>query len=688
MSAARGGRRAAEERGSKSKPGGTAPALPALRPMTRGPLVAAVAVAALCALAACTTLVHDTDFWQHLLVGKVIWQTHTIPHTQLWSWPTHGAPDVLPSWLFRVLLWPFWQAGGLLGLYAWRWLTTFAAFGLAYATARRMGATGVGPLLMLVWCAILWRQRSQMRPETFAAILMMAEVYLLESRRQRPRPAPLARDPAWGIVPIALLWANAHISWYLGFVVAGAYLSDDLVGRSRGPRAPGALALAMAAAAVASLVNPFGWETLVQPLQYFTVWRHEPIYQSIGELSPIYWEVHTRDALPLWFAVVILGALDRWRARGFDAAQAVLMVVCLTQALTTQRFLGYAALALAPFAARDTADWLSRRRWPAAFAAPAARAALAALACVALVAPTLADPITRTGIGWVHRMFPERACDWIEQHGVRGRAFNTFAEGGYMLFRFYPDPGRLPFMDIHQAGTKEIRYLYAFALQDSSAWRVLDNRYRFDWVLLPGATPGSPQLANFLDADSTWALVFVDDEAALWLRRDGACAALARAQVYRWLPGGPAGIGPLGARAARDSTVRGAIAAELERAIASSPYDARAHAFAGNLALLEGRWADARAHFDAAAAIQPLESELRARQGVARLYGGDPAGAEQSFAMARRLDRSWPEADLRQGQVLAALGRRDDARRAYERSLAHHPEITEARDSLAALGAR
>ena len=675
-------RHAAAERGTqRGRTRQLAPPLVALPPMSRGALAVAVAIAALCALAACTTPIYDPDLWQHLLVGKVIWQTHSIPHTQLWTWPTHGAPDVLPSWLFRAALWPFWSLAGMWGLYAWRWLTTFAAFGLAYATARRMGATGVAPLLMLVWGAILWRGRSQMRPETFAGVLLMAEIWLLERRRHGAR-APRLRDPAWGIVPISILWANAHISYYLGFVVSGAYLLDDLFHRKRG-RTPGTLALAIVAAGFASLLNPFGWEALAQPLQYFTVWRHEPVYQSIGELSPIYWDVHYRDLLPLWFALVLAGVWLRWRAREFDAAEVLLVTVCLAQALTTQRFIGYAALTLAPFAARDMADWVGRVRWPEAMRPAPARAALAALACVVLVSPTLADPIVRFGFGWEHRMYPEKACDWIEQHGVRGRSFNTFSEGGYLLYRFYPDPGRLPFMDIHQAGTKEIRYLYAWALQDTSAWRVLGNRYRFDWVLLPGATPGSPRLANFLDADSTWALVFVDDEAALWLNRGGSCAAQAKSDAYRYMPGGPAGVGQLGARAVRDSTIRPALRVEFDRAVAGSPYNARAHFLAGNLALLDGRFADARAHFDEAARQQPFETAVLDRQGLAHLYDGDLAGAERAFRAADRAPGAYPEANLRRGQLLAARGKKDDARRAYEQSLKRHPEITEARDSLA-----
>ena len=663
--------------------------------MSRGPYGVTVCVAAVCALAAVTYALFDTDLWQHLLVGKVLWQTHSIPSSQLWTWPTHGAPDVLPSWLFRALLWPFWQLGGVHGLFAWRWLTTLAAFGLLLLATRRMGATGVAPLVMLLWSALFWRQRSQLRPETFAGVLLAAEILLLETRRQlaRRRHASTTgpKDRALAIeillVPIALLWANAHISYYLGFILAGGYLLDDVLQRRHGRR-PGGLALAMVVAALASLANPFGWRTLVQPLDYFTIWRHEPVYQSIGELAPIYWDVHVRDALIAWLVRVVGAALLRWRQRGFDAAQGVLLAVCLPQALTTQRFLGYAALALAPFAARDVASLLSRRSWPRALHLPARRALLASLACVGLVVPTLTGPVAGFGYGWIHTPYPERACDWMEQHGVRGKAFNAFSFGGYLLWRFYPDPGRLPFMDIHQAGTKEIRYLYAWALQDSVAWRTLESRFAVDYVLLPRTLPGEPDLADFLDADANWALVFADDAAALWLRRDGACSAQAYSEGYHFLPGGMRAAAALGERAASDSTLRPLLRAEFMRAIAASPWNARAHTLAGHLDLLEGRFAAARAQYAEAVRQLPLESGLHEHLGLAEYYGGDPVAALASFHAERRVQPAWPAADLREGQALAAIGDHAHARQAYERSLARHPEFSEARDSLASLATR
>ena len=72
-------------------------------------------------LLAVTFRLWDTDFWQHLAVGRAIWTLHGVPTTQLWRWPSYGAPDVNESWGFSLLIWPFWQLGGVYGLFAWRW---------------------------------------------------------------------------------------------------------------------------------------------------------------------------------------------------------------------------------------------------------------------------------------------------------------------------------------------------------------------------------------------------------------------------------------------------------------------------------------------------------------------------------------------------------------------------------------
>src|SRR5262245_44584427 len=85
------------------------PALATGVPSLGHPLVLVTALA--CLMATVTFKLNDPDFWQHLTVGRAIWQLKSVPATNLWSWPTHGQPDVLPSWGFRALLYPFWAAG-------------------------------------------------------------------------------------------------------------------------------------------------------------------------------------------------------------------------------------------------------------------------------------------------------------------------------------------------------------------------------------------------------------------------------------------------------------------------------------------------------------------------------------------------------------------------------------------------
>src|SRR5207245_1547337 len=122
--------------------------------------------------------------WQHLVFGKAIWSLHRIPRTQIFTWPDFGAPLVNPSWGFSAVLWPFWSVGHVAGLFVWRWATTLIAFFLLWRTSRRLGAAGFGSLFVIVACALIYRQRSQIRPESLASVWFALTIWLLETRRQ------------------------------------------------------------------------------------------------------------------------------------------------------------------------------------------------------------------------------------------------------------------------------------------------------------------------------------------------------------------------------------------------------------------------------------------------------------------------------------------------------------------------
>ena len=524
-------------------------------------LVLAVAAASL--VLSSGFLPDETDFWQHLLVGRVLWETGSIPHTQIWTWPTFGTPDVLPSWGFRALLWPFWKIGGAWGLYLWRWLTTLLAFGFLWATGRRMGARGIAAVVVITLGGLVYRSRAQVRPETLVAILLALELWILECRRRGFGD----RSP-WLIV-IAWAWANIHISWYLGFVVLACYGVHDW--RSRVPRR-GRLLLVLAGMAVVSFLNPFGWRALWQPFDFALHGRGEVIFRDIVELQPVDWRTSWRSGLPLlvagWPALIV------WRGRHgrIDWTEGLLCLFFTTAGVMVRRFIGFYAVVATPFLMRDVDEWITARSWPGWSRNPWARAALACVTCIGIGLPEWTRPDLPLRVGVREDRYPIQAAEFVIEHEVRGRVFNPFYFGGYMLYRFWPDRGRLPFMDIHQAGTPELRFLYMRVFYRPIGWAELDRRYRFDWALVDRVQRGADRLLDWIDADSSFALVFLDDVAAVYVRRDGPMRDLAARLAYRTLPASPTGRAAVLQASLADSALRRRVIDELEREAAGSPW--------------------------------------------------------------------------------------------------------------------
>ena len=650
--------------------------------------------------------ISDPDLWQHLTVGRAIWKTHSIPHTHLWSWPTYGDPEVLPSWLFRAVLWPVYAAGGVNGLFAWRWVTTVAAFAIGWAAARRMGARGFSPLVAAVLCAMVDRGRTQVRPETLVAPLFALAIWALVQRRDggRLRLAGRALDPALLLIPVVWIWANVHLSYWLAFLLIGAAWLDERFGRrtaeegsgaasasvseGAGPRRSprfGLVAIALAAALVA-FVNPFGWRALWQPFEYFLFWRHEPIFLNIGELAPVDWSVNLENGLPLLVVLWPLLALWRLLSGRRDVLELVLCGTLLPLTLGGQRFMGFLAVAAAPFLGRDLAELAARLARGFTAAWPRLGAALAAV--VLLATPLLADAPHWFGMGFDLRRYPVGACDFMERENLRGRIYNAFFHGGYLLWRFWPDHDRLPFMDIHQSGTRADRDGQAYARGMESAWRALDARRKFEIFIGPRYAATDADFLDRRDRDSTWALVFVDDAAALYLRREPQYASLIASHEYHALCGGEQQLEAFQARAMNDSTLRTELARELNRAILESPASSRAHYVRGALSAYDGHLADAAADFRQALVIDPDVHRAHEGLGAIALAKGDARGAVRELR-AEGASGDWPPGTrARLGNAYAALHDWRRAAKAYRDELAADPGNPEARDSLAAVEAR
>jgi len=561
-SSARGAARPATARPSVA-PARTVEPLPLLHPAH----LALLLVAAGCIGSIVSLRILDTDLWQHLAVGRAIWSTLHVPTTQVWSWPTYGAPDVNSSWGFEALLWPTWKWFGVLGLNAWRVKTALLTFGISWLVARRLGARGLSAVVVAVLGTLIVHRRTQLRPETWVGVLFALQVWVLETRRQG------GRDLAWLLVPIAWAWANSHITYHLGFATIAIHLSDGWLAGPGRRDATRRLALVALAALAVSFVNPFGWRALAQPFEFLAGQRQSAIFANIGELQPIDWSRNLTTGLPL--AMLGWPLLMMWRARqeGIDRVELAMCLLYSVLAISVQRFVAFYGFAMVPYLARDLDHFVRGFRWPR-FTEPAwSRFALAATACGTCAAVVASDPNESVAFGLEPRLTPIAACDFMQAHDVRGHGFNHFFMGGYLLYRFWPEKDRLPFMDVHQSGGPAIQSQYMTALAGGAGWQALRDQHGIDWALLWRVqVPGDGSL-DALDADTTFRLVFTDDVAALYVRRTGPLAGVADSFGYRTLVCGERSFAVLANGWRADSTLRRAAHAELARAAVASPWN-------------------------------------------------------------------------------------------------------------------
>ena len=679
-----------------------APALP----LTHPAVLIAIAAAAIAIVVSVSFRLSDTDLWHLLAIGKATWRLHRIPATNLWTWPHYGAPQVAASWPLRAFLWLLWDRAGVLGLYAWRWSTALAAFGLAWAAARAAGARGLVPLVVASGCALTYRLRSEVRPENFAAVLFALQLWILETRRTRFGRGPSGPDRGPWVVAIALVWVNTHISYHLGILLTAVYLVGERIegwrARPRGgqrvpnprparipaappdPRRARTLPLVLAASVAVSFLHPSGWRAVVQPFQFFFGWRNEPMYQAIQELQPLVLGVNWKSGLPLLLAGWPLLAL--WRIlsrRGFDPVEWMLCVGFTPLALSSRRFVGIYALAAAVFVARDLQALVESFRWPHWTREAWTRGTLAAASCLLIGIPEWTRVELPLGIGFEPGVVPERACDFIAAHGVRGRAFNHFQLGGYLAYRFWPERDRLPFMTTQPENSPRAeRDLYVAALADSDAWRRLDDRFRFDYLLLARRESPGERLQEALEREPEWAMVFTDDAAELFVRRGGPLAPVADSFAYRLIPPSEEGRRQLLGACAADTLLRRRAAAELERQAAESSANGSAHHLLGFFAMMSGRLDDARLHFERTLALRPLTPQVHELLGVIALSQRDPPAALEQFRIERRLHGENAELEVRFGQAWAAIGESARARAAFRRALDLDPGNEEARAAL------
>jgi hypothetical protein len=474
----------------------------------------------------------DPDLWWHLANGRLMLSSGTIPHADVYSFSAAGHPWVMHEWLADFTMYLLYQLGGLPWLVAiFAGVVTAAAICL-FLLLRRTGLPATAAALLTLVGALAgstaWGARPQLLNVLFCGLLLLG---LIAYRAGRLHAVLLP--------PFIWLWANLHSGFLVGIIISGLFLVGEAFDARRSGegsmprRRLTALAVAIGAGSALAVVNPFGIQTVLFSLGTLT----SPLIQNnIQEwASP---DFHSMAGLLVEAIVFLLLAglaTGRVRAR---TSEWLLAFALLYLALSSQRHVPLFVLAAAPLMGRCGQALLSLASslLPPADRRPAAQAALrwtparptgrsVTLGVINLVLLVVVGagmviyralpnlrPATETAA--ISAALPVQAADSLQRMGGPLRVFNYYDYGGYLIWRLFPDGGRV-FIDgrVEVYGSEVFsRYLRVSYL--ATGWQDVIAQSHSDAIVLPSGHP----LVGILQQDQQWKLLSRDGVATVFAR--------------------------------------------------------------------------------------------------------------------------------------------------------------------------
>ena len=161
--------------------------------------------------------------------------------------------------------------------------------------------------------------------------------------------------------------------------------------------------------------------------------------------------------------------------------------------------------------------------------APRARDMLAGSAAVLVIAVLGTGYFVRSTLSNQARAtatnFPAGAADWLAAHPTVGtRMFNQYGWGGYLIYRFYPEPNRrvFSFGEATLLGTRIMQQVSDVETGNAD-WQQIFAEWGIDYVI---DVPGAPAVLA-LEVDPQWTKEY-DDGFAVIMVKNSALAAAAR----------------------------------------------------------------------------------------------------------------------------------------------------------------
>lgn len=486
--------------------------------LTLSRLVTLITFTALFAMAMRTAV--DTDMYWHLLTGRYIVATRSVPQVDPFSFTATGTPWIDVHWLSQIILYGTYAAFGHAGLSLLVAVLVVMAFAVVWQQMR--GGVFLRAFILVLAAATagaVWTPRSQMA--TFVLTAVVGYVLYLYKWQQV--------DRLW-VLPICFaIWANMHGGYIAGFMLIGALLAGEVINRvllsiekaeSRSPTAEvltwprwRKLFIITIVAVFTLLINPFTIGAWTLPLTTVNIGALQDFIQEWQ--SPNFHELFQQPMV--WLLLLTLVVIG-WSGRRLDATDAATLALFAYITFLARRNIGLFALVAAPILSRHAAALWARTRWgdrTLSRGKPIVNAIILSLIMLAAALKSIVPLLPSTIEQAEADLLPTGAAAWIEQQRPPREMFNSYNWGGYLLWRLWPAypvyaDGRT---DVYAAAGDVLDEYVSIVTAQPGFEAQLDAR-NIGFVVIENGSP----LDLFLRREAGWREAYRDEMAVIFTR--------------------------------------------------------------------------------------------------------------------------------------------------------------------------
>lgn len=458
----------------------------------------------------------NLDIGRHLKLGEIIWQTKSIPGTNLFSYTEPEHPFINHHWLSEVIFYGLYNLGGLGLIIFTKTLVLLVSFLLLIRSVKSKSLFAVLPSSLVALA--LFFMHDEPRPEIFSYLLMAVFLFVIQKARAGDNYRGL-----WILPGLMFLWVNLHIYFFIGTALYGIFLLERLAHKkfSRTEWFVGILV------GLATLLNPHGLTGAFYPWailkEYaYGVVENEPLVNMLA----YGWERVT--IFYIFFGSLVLvgtGLIRRykiWKKKVFDVLSLSLLGY---GAWIMQRNLNLYALALLPILAQNFPVRWPSKNWPEVW-----KRLTAAVVAIGLIFGIYAvqsnklyilmDSSRRFGLGVSPAA--EEAVEFMKTNQISKPVFNNFEIGSYLIWKLYPE--QKVFVDGRPEAysAKFFNKVYKPMLGDEQSWLTLSQQYGINYIFFNhnSLSDNAQKFLSRINKDTRWQLVFLNETVVIYVKNE------------------------------------------------------------------------------------------------------------------------------------------------------------------------